>query len=68
MLGFNKYLLEWNHPESSETMKVQLFVNTFILESAMLSVRALQTRLVFLPCLWLEIQDVYLKLFVYCHL
>lgn len=33
-LGFNKYLLECNYRVSSETMKMLLFVNTFLLEPA----------------------------------
>lgn len=35
-LGFNKYLLEWNYRVSSEAMKMPLFVNTFLLEPAVL--------------------------------
>lgn len=35
-LDFNKYLLEWNHRDSSETMKMPLFVNTFLWEPTVL--------------------------------
>lgn len=71
-LGFNTYLLEWNHRDSSETMKMPLFVNTFLLEPAVfiepcsLDGFCKQNRFCS-PIQTLGLQDLYVKLWVHCH-